>query len=140
MTKPGRVSATAAEVPAIQFEAPPPPPELEEPEMIIWRAITGRQQPGWFTAENRVMVKELCRHIRPADDLARDIAKLRAATTGRIDVKQLATLLRLHGLQSERISNLSTKLRLTSQARMSGTRAEQLSRKLGAAPKPWEDW
>jgi hypothetical protein len=49
-------------------------------------------------------------------------------------------LLRAHGYQSERIGNLSTKLRLTNQSRWSGRKADQQARRFAAGPKPWEDW
>jgi hypothetical protein len=50
--------------------------------------------------------------------------------------RQLASLLRSHGKQSSAIANLSTKLRLTPQARQSARRADQVRNRTG--PRPWE--
>jgi hypothetical protein len=141
--------------PWVPGERPPPPPELEPVEQEAWRAITARLPADFFTAENRPMLKELVRHVRYADELATDLQAVRV-TLGEvaagsdpppIKVKALAALrreqrelLRAHGYQSERIGNLSTKLRLTPQSRQSARRADQQARKLAAGPRPWEDW
>ena len=42
---------------------------------------------------------------------------------------EMLALLRAHGYQSERIGNLSTKLRLTNQSRWSGRKADQQARR-----------
>lgn len=80
-----------------------------------------------------------CLHIHYAELLASDIAAiLDAGEPARR--AELQALLRDHGYQTERIGNLSTKLRLTNKSRWSGTKADQQARRFGAGPKPWEDW
>jgi hypothetical protein len=52
--------------------------------------------------------------------------------------KQLTALLRAHGKQSAAIAHLSTKLRLTPQARQSARRSDQVRRRTGSRPWEWE--
>jgi hypothetical protein len=111
-----------------------PPDELEADERAVWTAITGRLPENYFTAEAVPMLVQLCRHVCYARELAAQIAARRKAG-GNDD---LSALMRDHGFQSNCIASLSTKLRLTPQARQSARRADQLARKVGAAPPPWE--
>jgi hypothetical protein len=135
MPKPGPKSAASIEIgPLIRAEPPAPPGDLAPEEAVIWRQLAHVAT----TAENAIWLKSLCRHIHNADELGRDIAAVRRVAP--LDLRELAGLLRLHGKESERIGSLSSQLRLSPQRRMSGTRAEQLARKLGSAPKPWLDW
>src|SRR5258706_6646255 len=48
--------------PIIPGERPTPPPELSPEQQAIWTSIVGRLPQGWFTGENLVLLKELCRH------------------------------------------------------------------------------
>lgn len=137
---------------------PDPPPELEEPEAAIWRSITAKLPGDWFAPETVPMLKELCRHVRHADDLAIDLAACRAGIAAVRDDKTLTLperlaaigeasktmerLLRAHGYQSERIGNLGTKLRLTNQAKVPASAAARKARDetKPAGARPWEDW
>ena len=137
----GRGRKSHAELAALAIipgTRPPPPPELEPEEQATWRAITGRLPQSWFSGENMPLLKELCRHIHYSDALAADIVALRQASP--VDVEELRAALRAHALQSERIGNLSTKLRLTKQSRLDRETAEIEARKTPAGVKPWEGW
>jgi len=149
-----RTSRQDALSPLIPGKRRPPPAELDEREAKIWRDITARLPIDWFTTDNAPLLKELCRHIRHADDLSIDLALARAAvdeirkTPEPPSTKKLLeeaekgyrVLLRAHGFQSERIGNLSTKLRLTNQARYEPSRAKAESAKATSYPAPWNDW
>jgi hypothetical protein len=133
----------------------PPPPELNELESAIWRAIVERLPADWFTAENTPLLKELCRHIGHADALSLDIAAVRAVLAG-LPASGLApseaakefkratadyhALLRLHAFQTERIGNLSTKMRLSQQTRLAPAVSRAKADQTPAGPKPWQDW
>ena len=150
-----RMVASGAVVPGEPIQPPDPPPELGDAEQAIWRGITGKMPPGWFSADNVPMLKELCRHIRHADELAADLEVVRealAAIKERITAdpalleqtleltKSRINLMRAHGYQSERIGNLSTKLRLTNQSRYEAIKADRERRDVPTMPRPWEDW
>jgi hypothetical protein len=143
--------------PLIPGERPSPPPELTPPEGDAWRRITGRLPGDYFSAETVPMLKELCRHCCRADELAQEIEAVRAemqavavgsdttATRAKAEAALRAswlTLLRAHGYQSERVGNLSTKLRLTKFSRYmrDAESAAIAARNAPAGPKPWEDW
>ena len=76
--KPGRKSTYDLLEPIIADKPPPPPGELEPEQQLEWEAITARLPVDWFTGENIPMLRELCRHISYARELARQVAKLRA--------------------------------------------------------------
>jgi hypothetical protein len=112
---------------------------LDPIEQETWREITGRMPADFFTAENRPMLKEVCRHVRFADELAVELVAVRsrfaevaAGSEPEPDrLKALAelrknqlTLLLVHGYQTERIGNLSTELRLPPQSRQSARRGD----------------
>ena len=113
--------------------------------------------------ENIPMLRELCRHICYARELAKQVVKVRAeiqafmegsaadtagsmgiAERGRIQAglrDELCKLLRSHGYQTERIGNLSTKLRLTKQSRYDASSAYRAAKDAGSTmKKPWLDW
>jgi hypothetical protein len=131
---------------------PSPPPQLDTRERRIWSAITARLPADWITAESQPMLKELCRHIRIADDLWVDLAQARGTIdelrkTPELDATMLEeatreyrAVLRAHGYQTERIGNLSTKLRLTPQARYAPSTAKREAAKVIEGPEPWLDW
>jgi hypothetical protein len=132
---------------------PPPPPELDERERKIWRTITSQLPDNWFSADNMPLLKELCRHVRHADDLSVDIALARGEIErvraepkrdpfNKLWLEALAeyrSLLRLHALQSQQIGVLSTKMRLTPQSRYDKTYAAKTTRG-SSYPDPWSDW
>ena len=76
--KPGRKSTYDLLEPIIPGKPPPPPKELEPDQRLEWEAITARLPVDSFTGENIPMLKELCRHITYARELAGQIMKVRA--------------------------------------------------------------
>lgn len=158
MIKRGRWSTEdqRAVVPGAKVPPPPPPPELDDVEAVIWRGIVSDLPGDWFAPESQPMLKELCRHVRHADDLMQDLRAVRAAlaevTAGSGPVptqseavatltNEVRALLRAHGYQSERIGNLATKLRLTNQAKVVVTAAARKAKETPSrAPEPWDDW
>lgn len=144
--------------PEATLPPPEPPPELEPVEADIWRSITAKLPGDWFAPEVAPMLKELCRHVRHANDLALDLAAARAgiaavtadqtmtiperlAALGEAS-KVMGRLLRMHGYQTERIGNLATKLRLTNQAKVPAGAAARKARDetKPAGVRPWNDW
>jgi hypothetical protein len=161
--KPGRKSTYDRLTPMSPGQRPPPPEELEPDQQLEWEAITARLPADWFSGENSPMLKELCRHITFARDLAGQIMKVRAEiqafmegsaadTDGSMGIEErrkiqaglrdeLCRLLRSHGYQTERIGNLSTKLRLTKQSRYDASSAYRAAKDAGSVmKKPWLDW
>lgn len=158
--KQGKWSAEDQRAVAPDSKVPPPepPPELEPPEADIWRAITSKLPGDWFAPEVAVVLKELCRHSRHANDLAVDLATTRQgiaavrddpslSLTERLAAvgeasKTMERLLRAHGYQSERITNIATKLRLTNQAKIPAGSAARRARDAmpGEEVKLWDDW
>jgi hypothetical protein len=132
---------------------PSPPPELTAREAKIWRDVTQRLPASWFTSDNAMLLKELCRHIRHADDLSIDLTMARTAVDQvRADPKQdprgklraeatahYFSLLRAHAHQSERMGQLATKLRLTPSSRYAPGKAATEAAK-ASYPRPWNDW
>jgi hypothetical protein len=137
-------------IPGSKRKRPAPPPQLNAREAQIWTEITARLPAEWFTA-SAPLLKELTRHIRLADDLAEDLARAQTALDElrqmpeppakllREATKDCRALLRMHGFQSQRIGSLSTKLRLTPQARYAPSVAKTAATAT-SCPEPWNDW
>jgi hypothetical protein len=135
--------------PIVPGERQPPPPELTSEEQRIWVDISASMPWDWFTADVRPLLTELCRHVVYARFLAAEIDAVRQRLGeverwgGEYDKwrAELSKLMRAHALQSERISQLATKLRMTNQSRYQARGGEQNRRTVsGAVEKPWETW
>jgi hypothetical protein len=123
----------------------PPPADLDPMEQESWRAITEALPYDWFRPEALPMLKELCRHIHYSDLLAAMISEARGVDAPESNrdndrMTELVSLLRAHGYQTERIANLSTKLRLSNQSRWSSARAADQHRRRTSGARPWDDW
>jgi hypothetical protein len=127
--------------PQIPGQRMPAPSELTDPQRAQWEAVVARLPTGWITNENAPLLKELCRHISFADELARDIELARASDKP-ADRKIVLRLMREHGYQTARVASLSTKLRLTHLSRFtrSAESAAIASRNSPSARPPWDDW
>src|SRR5262245_27408074 len=113
----GRKSyAELASLAVIPGTRPPPPAQLTPEQAIHWRTITNRLPQSWFGEETQFLLRELVRHVDYCDALARDIEALRSSPDA--TTEELHQALKAHALQSERLANLSTKLRLTKQSRL----------------------
>ena len=131
--------------PIIQSERPLPPDDLTPAQQAIWVEITKDLDRDWF-ADTRHLLTELVAHIDYAgmlregiEDVRTQLARLPLGTREeRAMSKQLASLLRAHGKQSAAIAHLSTKLRLTPQARQSARRSDQVRRRTATRPGEWE--
>ena len=118
---------------------PPPPDDLLPAEQAHWIAIVAALPPDWFNGGSWPLLVQLCRHIHSADELAKDIARLRAEP--KVDAKELRRALQAHGYQTDRIVSLSTKLRLTKLSRYArADAAHAAARNAGSSPDPWTDW
>ena len=71
--------------------------------------------------------------------LAEQITRLRKLEGEKAEAA-LRDTLRAHSLQSERIANISTKLRLTKLSRYDRADAAGSATRDGPYPKPWLDW
>jgi hypothetical protein len=135
--------SSSADGPIIQSKRAAPPTDLTPTQRKIWRELVADLDRDWFS-DTAHMLKELCCHVDYARMLAAGIeavrARLAAVEVGskeeRTLSRQLSSLLRQHGKQSASIASLSTKLRLTPQARQSARRADQVRHRTG--PRPWE--
>lgn len=140
-----------------------PPPELNKEQAAVWQDIAAQMPPEWFSAENMPVFAQLCRHHVFARHIAANIDRveldLRLLESGSplesgeslsivdrlkaagILRTELRALWRAHSVQSGRIGDLSTKLRLTNQSRYEPRVADAESRRSAKlSARPWEDW
>jgi hypothetical protein len=139
-------------IPGSNGKRPAPPPELTPREKVVWRDLTKRLPADWFTTSQPVL-RELVRHIVLADDAHQVVARAQAAVDEILRMpepppakllvaatRELRASLRTHVLQSQRISALSTTLRLTPQARYQPSTAKIRATEEPAGVAPWNDW
>jgi hypothetical protein len=135
----------SADGPIIPSRRAPPPADLSPSQRKIWREIVASVDRDWFNDVTPLLTELVC-HVSYAREIAGAIEQVRAQLVGlplgskeeRAMSRQLASLMRQHGRQSSSIASLSTKLRLTPQARQSSRRADQVRNRTG--PRPWEGW
>jgi hypothetical protein len=131
-------TVTATVPPLIPGQRPAAPAELSGPQQAQWDSIVARLPAGWITDENAPLLKELCRHISFADDLAHDIEHQRASE--KPNQRTLLALLRAHGHQTQRLASLATKLRLTQFSRYTRDAEGAAIGARNAGKHPWDDW
>jgi hypothetical protein len=149
MAKRGPKSAAdlseVVEGPWVPGEMASPSPELSLEMQEVWRSIAAGMPPEWSRDMGTgILLKELCRHVVFARRLSADVEAVRAEINlnpndGRLR-RQWHTLLRAYNLQTQRIGDLSTKLRLTRQSRQGARRGDQIARQGSSYPEPWTDW
>jgi hypothetical protein len=122
---------------------------LTEEECQIWTDIAASLPHDWFPADTHPLLVQLCRHIGYARLLANEInavrQRLREVTPESDEESrwwvELTALMRSHALQSERISQIAVKLRMTNQSRLQARGGDQNRRTVsGVVEKPWEAW
>jgi hypothetical protein len=136
---------SSANGPIIRSQRAAPPKDLTPTQQKIWREYTADLDRDWFS-DTHHLLKELVCHVDYARMIAGAIEEVRArlaeveigSKEWKVLSRQLASLMRSHGKQSSSIASLSTKLRLTPQARQSARRADQVRARTG--PRPWEGW
>jgi hypothetical protein len=122
---------------------------LTEEEQTIWVDIAASLPHDWFPADTHPLLVLLVRHIVYSNILATEIdavrGKLREVERWSVEYDKwradLSQLLKSHAIQSERISQVATKLRLTNQSRLQARGGDQNRRTVsGTVDKPWETW
>jgi hypothetical protein len=109
---------------------PAPPAEFDEPERAVWHRIVDACPPDWFTPECQPLLARLCMLLVMSEQME---AELRANNRRFADKKDCAAYLDT----LKQVANISTKLRLTPQARFN--RLEAGSRmKNRATYRPWK--
>jgi hypothetical protein len=133
----------SAEARSIEMVAMPaaklaPPAELTEEQAAIWRSIVDRLPPAWFGSDNARVLVELVRHVSYSRKIAAEMDAV-AGKLGPSNRRLFLQLGRAHALQSNRIADLSTRLRLTNQS-VNRDRAEVMRKREAEGPMPWEDY
>jgi hypothetical protein len=141
---------------------PKAPKELSKEQKVEWDAIVDRMPEDWFTPETWPVLTNLCRHIVYARDFAHELEDLRESfkdiclrlrqehselepkevrALARMQLDQRGELAKMHGEQTRMIATLSTKLRLTPQARYQPVTAGRKMFDRNQLPErmPWED-
>jgi hypothetical protein len=149
---PRKQDASGPLIPGRPVKRPAPPPGLDDPrEKRIWRDIVASLPADWFQTSQPVL-RQLVQHIRISNDLTGDIERARGAVDKILSMpeppakllvaatREFRAALRAHILQSQRISALSTSLRLTPQSRYQASVAQVRGREEPKGPEPWNDW
>jgi adenylosuccinate lyase len=152
--RPGKPNVYAALEPIVPAQRPAPPPELTPEEAREWSRITASVPAEWLGAENAPLFVLLVRHVMISRELWAEISAVRARLRGVVmestseiarmsavgaGRKELYALMREHRMESQRIGDLSTKLRLTNQSRASAYMARTQAARAGtSARRPWD--
>jgi phage terminase small subunit len=117
-----------------QGHRPEPPNYMLDEEKTEWRKMVARMPGGWFTDETLPLLETLCVNIRLARMFEKDLRRCKNSD----DIKSVARLTRMHNAAARMVMSLSTKLRLTQQARFSaGNSRTKQSQLTTPATQPW---
>ena len=92
----------------------------------------------WFGGDNAPVLTELVRHISYSRKLGRELEAVQGKS-GPVNRKLMLQLMRAHALQSNRVADLSTRLRLTPQS-VNRDKASTLRKNEPSGPLPWNDY
>lgn len=165
MVNAGRKSAAQlrSNAAAIPGARAPVPPDLEPEAAELWVEIVNRLPADWVVSENKVLLREYCRHAFYANQFAKQIEEANAtlnvlhARSGQVakgsrqerdrlkaieeGLGRLYDLHKQHGYQTDRLVSLATKMRFTQQSRYFSDKAAVRSRTAApTGPRPWQDW
>jgi len=113
-------------------ERPKPPAELTHEQAAEWRTLTSSQPADYFTPEAQVLLIQVCRHRVTTKRLDELIASCEAVSEG-FDPDQYGKLLKMRATESQVITTLLTKLRLTPQSRY-----DRQKKRAPLTKKPWD--
>ena len=136
--KRGKKSAAELNIVPIERAIKPPsaPTDLSNEMKVEWKAIVERMPPDWFTRETHALLTQYCRHVVCARRVAQLIDK--AETEEDFFVQDYNRLLKMQSLESNNITSLATKMRLTQQSKYSEKAAHTAATNANNLPKPWE--
>jgi hypothetical protein len=120
-------------------QRPDPPEELTPEQAAEWRAVVTRMPVAWFPREIWPLLCAFCRHIAYARHIAGLIDDAhKGDLTDRAALMRYNRLLSMQQRQSNALMGLSTRMRLSNQARYTATSAATKSRGDVMGRKPWE--
>lgn len=113
------------------FQRPAPTAGLTEEQADVWRSVVNRLPADWFPAETWPLLEQYCRHVVRARRLATLLDQ--AERSEQFDAKEYRDLAAAEVVQSNAISSLATRMRISQAA------TYDKSKKKAVVPaKPWE--
>jgi hypothetical protein len=142
MKKPGRPTEGDLLVRKTEYERlerPKPPFDLSDEGCEVWLNVVNDHPADWFSPATYPLLTQYCRHTIQARRIAAMIEKATGDRT--LPLEDQARLLRMQSVESQNLTRLATKMRISQQA----TRLDYgtLRRAGGQGPqigvrKPWE--
>jgi hypothetical protein len=116
------------------IDRPLPPIDFDDREAAIWSSIVNSMPADWFNIGSVPLLTQYVRHVVASQNLAFLIANA-TANSEEINVKEYIALLRAQKEESNALSSLATKLRISNQSLINkrGNHKEISGKK-----KPWE--
>lgn len=138
MRQRGRISANSLLVPPVLDGdgRAMPPAELDEDAAAVWTQITQALPADWFPPELLPLLTSLCGDISTSKRVSAELARLNSLKSDEA-FKRFASLARLKVALSGSIANLSTRLQLTNQSRLTAKRASAFA-ETARHPRPWD--
>ena len=135
---PSRRPSTLAVAPVIPGQGrPEPPPDLDELEQSIWRAVIDALPAHWVDKAGEIVLRRLVAQAAVAERRELRLRGLRA--TGRDIGEDADALVTAHGVGAKMVTYLLGQLRATPKARERSRAAEPAVNR-AAKFRPWEIW
>jgi hypothetical protein len=136
MRQRGRKSTASLSVVPISIDAqrPAPPSNLNKPQADLWRSIVADMPAGWFRSGDALLTM-FCRHADTGNWLSKLID---AEPRDLANLQRLDRLLAMRARETQMVSSLATRMRLTQQARISPRSAGRAVDNAATGRKLWE--
>ena len=113
-----------------------PPASLGVDEVETWRSIVASMPSDWFNTCH-FLLRCLVAHIANAETLSVAVAQIRATKDVRKNIQEFNRVLSMLNRETQMITNLSQRLRLTPKAKYTMERSQNLKSDTPLS-RPWE--
>jgi hypothetical protein len=113
-----------------------PPASLGADEVETWRSIVASMPHDWFNTCH-FLLRCLVAHVANAETLSVAVAKMRATKDVRKNIQEFNRVLSMLHRETQMITNLSQRLRLTPKAKYTMERSQNLKSDTPLS-RPWE--
>ena len=131
-------TASLSVIPVTQLRRLDPPGDLTDAEARAWQAAVDSKPADWFQEDSAPLLLEYVRAVAQSAELDRVIKAISDGGEGWKNLaKPLGDFMRLRDMESKRVMQAATKLRLTQQSRYTPMASATANKKAGAA-RPWQ--
>ena len=115
---------------------PAPPGNFTAEHVALWQSIVVSKEPGWFDAASLPLLGALVRHTISFEHISIELEKFNVSDADHLT--HIGKLTKLRDVESKNMVSISTRLRLTVQARYTPASAALVAQRGGRVKRLWD--